>query len=205
MAALTPEEWYTWDVSGYIVVRNVLEPSLLRTLSSGPTLPLADGFGEALQGLDAVNAVLDQLFGEPEGESQQVGYVLPAKQHNFRHQRQPELLLSPADKSGGGLVLENRDARRVYYNERLVNTPFPDEAGLPRGVLMGVHAFIALDDTQTLAVVPATHQSSTPLPPGHEPPLLPLPLRAGDLAIIPSNLLYSLRPHTGDAPSRSTP
>ena len=31
-------------------------------------------------------------------------------------------------------------------------------------------AFIALDDTQTLAVVPATHQSSTPLPPGHEPP-----------------------------------
>ena len=203
MAALTPEEWYTWDVSGYIVVRNVLEPSLLRTLSSAV---LGDGrVGEPLLGLDAVNAVLDQLFGEPEGESQQVGYVLPAKQHNFRHQRQPELLLSPADKSGGGLVLENGDCRRVYYNERLVNTPFPDEAGLPRGVLMGVHAFIALDDNQTLAVVPATHQSSTPLPPGHEPPLLPLPLGAGDLAIIPSNLLYSLRPHTGDAPSRSAP
>ena len=125
-----------------------------------------------LVALTHLAAVLDQLFGEPEGESKQVGYVLPAKQHNFRHQRQPELLLSPAaGASGGGSVLQNGDCRRVYYNERLVNTPFPDEAGLPRGVLMGVHAFIALDNTQTLAVVPATHQSSTPLPPGHEPPL----------------------------------
>ena len=183
--SVSPEQWYTWDVSGYLVVRACLtsaQCSADEALSEVPTSP-------------KLMAALDLLFGEPEGESQQVGYVLPAKEHNFRLQSRPELLMS----GHGGAFSDARGLghRRTCYNDRLVNTPFPDERGLPRGIVVGVSVVVVVScgvspADAALCVVPASHNTQVSTLPSldvlHEAGSR-LQLSPGDALLTPSNLI----------------
>eukprot|EP01051_Picozoa_sp_SAG22_P009946 SAG22_NODE_864_length_6788_cov_2.700553_6_plen_325_part_00 len=227
---LSPEQWYHWDVSGRLVLPNAVDPAALAAAvaAAGEAAHAHGSAGGAstheltsrlMAALPNLSAVLEQLFGEPEGESQQVGYRLPGLEHNFFLQRLPEKVGTNGGGGGGDPPagpLRGSDRRRCYYNERLVNLPYPDgAAGLPRGIVTGVTVLAAAEDGCQVWVVPASHSAMVPPPaapgpapgpagpggggesssssrlhPAVEAALQPVALAAGDLLVLPANLLH---------------
>lgn len=182
---LSPTQWYHWDVSGYVVLPQAVDSAVLEAAAAaGATAEVTDA---------GLMAALDQLFGEPEGESQQVGYRLPGMAHNFRLQRPPEVSAGPAPPAE---LFSGQDLRRCYFNERLVNLPYPAELGLPRGIVMGVTTLVALAPGGVVSVVPASHASLVAAPPASggavAAALLPVNLAPGDLLLMSSNLLHRI-------------
>ncbi len=196
---MTNEESYCFDVGGYLVVREALQP------------------GEVL----ALNAALERA-GRPEGmlgwpgkerepfrdllvHPVLVDYLNEICGTGFRLEQLPRLISD--DPAAGGALDgtlsggdEPRDPARAYYHQNR------------RRQCQLVRAVWALHDVEEgdggLVFVQASHKTNVPAPPGFLEGERDLGLvrgvrlRAGDLLLLADTLIHGLRPWKGRGPLR---